>query len=229
MIFAPYETYTDSLLGVKTSYGASVMIRNDAESQKLALYQKYVPDLQEALPLTAADLPSKRGKQSPMEVVDSPYRAGDLLHGYQAVADNLPNDPRILEEKGSKKIFWKNFMDARVNYIILPLAQRLMRARPGRHGHAAMAISPKQSCTKFHMDWDLPTPTPRKAKSTSMKSIGPAYSALEESKADVVGAFCEKWLVDHNAVPKEKLNDSICLVRGGNLPHGAFRRRGSSR
>ena len=76
VVFAPYEVYDDSLLGVKTTYGASVMIRNDAESQKLALYQKYVPDLQEALPLPAADLPSKRGKQSPMEVVDSPYRAG---------------------------------------------------------------------------------------------------------------------------------------------------------
>src|SRR5271170_5661021 len=107
VVFAPYEVYDDSLLGVKTTYGASVMIRNDAESQKLALYQKYVPDLQEAQPLPAADLPSKRGKQSPMEVVDSPYRAGDLLHGYQAVADNLPNDPRIHEEKGSKKMFWK--------------------------------------------------------------------------------------------------------------------------
>src|SRR5271168_2032538 len=128
VVFAPYEVYDDSLLGVKTTYGASVMIRNDVESEKLALYQKYVPDLQEALPLPPADLPSKHGKQSPMEVVDSPYRAGDLLHGYQAVADNLPNDPRIHEEKGSKKIFWKNFMDARVNYIILPLSQRVMRA-----------------------------------------------------------------------------------------------------
>ena len=58
--------------------------------------------------------------------MDGVYRAGDLLHGYQAVADNLPNDPRIHEEKGSKKIFWKNFMDARVNYIILPLARRVM-------------------------------------------------------------------------------------------------------
>ena len=49
-----------------------------------------------------------------MEVMDAPYRAGDLLHGYQAVADNLPNDPRIHQEKGSKKIFFKNFLDARV-------------------------------------------------------------------------------------------------------------------
>ena len=159
VVFAPYETYDDSLLGVKTSYGASVMIRNDAESQKLAMYQKYVPDLQESLPLPAADLPSERGQHAPMEVVDSPYRAGDLLHGYQAVADNLPNDPRIHEEKGSKKIFWKNFMDARVNYIILPLAQRVMRADQATHGqrrrlygryHHARNLPRPRSCLRPH-------------------------------------------------------------------------------
>ena len=51
VIFAPYETYLDDLLGVKTSYGAAILIRNDAESRKLALYQKWVPDIQDALPL----------------------------------------------------------------------------------------------------------------------------------------------------------------------------------
>jgi hypothetical protein len=206
VIFAPYETYTDALLGVKTSYGASVMIRNDAESQKLALYQKYVPDLQEALPLTAADLPSKRGKQSPMEVVDSPYRAGDLVHGYQAVADNLPNDPRILEEKGSKKIFWRNFMAARVSYIVLPLAQRLMR---GDQASMATGDGYLTQTIMHEISHGLGPAYARTAqgKVDINESIGPAYSALEESKADVVGAFCEKWLVDHNAVPKEKLNE----------------------
>ena len=33
-----------------------------------------------------------------MEVMDTPFRSGDLRHGYQAVADNLPNDPRIHEK-----------------------------------------------------------------------------------------------------------------------------------
>jgi hypothetical protein len=127
LILAPYETYLDNLLGVKTSYGAAVLIRNEQESKKLEVYQKYVPDLQEALPLDKADLPSKRGHLTPMEVMDTPFRTGDLLHGYQAVADNLPNDARVHAAKGSKKIFFKNFMDARVNEIILPLASRLMR------------------------------------------------------------------------------------------------------
>ena len=205
VVFAPYEVYDDSLLGVKTSYGASVMIRNDAESQKLALYQKYVPDLQEALPLPAADLPSKRGKQSPMEVVDSPYRAGDLLHGYQAVADNLPNDPRIHEEKGSKKMFWKNFMDARVNYIILPLAQRTMRpdqaAMASGEGYLADTIMHEIS----HGLGPAYAHTAQ-GKVQINEAIGSSYSALEESKADVVGEFCYGWLIDHGVLPKERRN-----------------------
>src|SRR2546423_12262144 len=127
VIFAPYETYLDDVLGVKTSYGAAVLVRNEDESKKLAVYQQYVPDIQDALPLAAADRPSKRGKATPMEVMDAPFRAGDLRHGYQAVADNLPNDPRIHQEKGSKKIFFKNFMDARVTYVVLPIARRLLR------------------------------------------------------------------------------------------------------
>src|SRR3954463_1549533 len=128
IIFAPYETYLDDMLGVKTSYGGAVMVRNEEESKKLAVFQKYVPDIQDALPLAAEDRPSKRGQPTPMEVMDTPYRAGDLRHGYQAVADNLPNDPKIHQEKGTKKIFFKNYMDARVNVVILPIAKRLMRA-----------------------------------------------------------------------------------------------------
>ena len=107
---------------MKGSYGAAVMVRNERESKKLELFQKYVPDIQDALPLAPEDRPSKHGLETPMEVMDTPFRAGDLTHGYQAVADNLPNDPRVHEQKGSKKLFFKNFMDARVNYVILPVA-----------------------------------------------------------------------------------------------------------
>src|ERR1700691_320200 len=214
VVFAPYETYTDSLLGVIPTYGASVMIRNDAESQKLALYQKNVPDLQEALPLPAADLPSKRGKQSPMEVVDSPYRAGDLLHGYQAVADNLPNDPRIHEAKGSRKIFWKNFMDARVNYIILPLAQRTMRA-----DQAAMASGDGYLAdTIMHEISHGLGPAyayTAAGKIEINKALGASYSALEESKADVVGEYCYAWLVGHGVIPKEKQNQTYASYVAG--------------
>jgi 2-amino-4-hydroxy-6-hydroxymethyldihydropteridine diphosphokinase len=206
VIFAPYETYLDSFLGVKTSYGASVMIRNEEESRKLAVFQKYVPDLQESLPLAPEDLPSKRGKQTPMEVMDGVYRAGDLLHGYQAVADNLPNDPRIQEQAGAKKIFWKNFNDARVNYVIIPLAKRVIRP-----DQAALASGEGYLIdTLLHEISHSLGPSfayTAKGKVDIREAIGPLYSGLEEAKADVVGEMDLDWLIKHGAYPAEKRNE----------------------
>jgi hypothetical protein len=211
VVFAPYEVYLDGLLGVKTSYGASIMIRNDAESRKLEVYQKYVPELQESLPLPPADLPSERGKNQPMEVVDAIYRSGDLLHGYQAVADNLPNDPRIHEEKGSKKIFWKNFMDARVNVVILPLAQRLM---PADQAKLVTGEGTLDFVVLHEISHGLGPLHVHGSKQGIGEAIGPQYSALEEAKADITGMMCVKWLVDHGAIPKEKLNEIYASFLG---------------
>jgi len=206
LIYAPYETYLDDLLGVKTSYGASILIRNDAESRKLAVYQQWVADIQDALPLEAADRPSVRGHATPMEVMDAPFRAGDLRHGYQAVADNLPNDPRIHQQKGTKKIFFKNFMDARVNEVILPLAARVMDASQARQASAEGYMA----STLMHEICHGLGPAFARVKGQQKdirEAIGPGFGGLEESKADVVGMFALKWLVDKNVLPNARLEE----------------------
>src|SRR5215813_7233421 len=206
IIFAPYETYLDDILGVKTSYGAAVMVRNEDESKKLAVFQKYVPDIQDALPLGAEDRPSKRGQPTPMEVMDTPFRAGDLRHGYQAVADNLPNDARIHEMKGTKKIFFKNYMDARVNYVILPLAKRIMEPQQAAQASGEGYLS----ATMMHEICHGLGPAFARTTNGKMdirEAIGPLFGGLEEAKADVVGMFALKWLVDHGALPQERLQE----------------------
>ncbi|HUP02790.1 MAG TPA: hypothetical protein VMU19_02295, partial [Bryobacteraceae bacterium] len=214
VIYAPYEVYLDDLLSVKTSYGAALLIRNEEESQKLAVYERYIADIQDSLPLPAADRPSKRGHLTPMEVMDAPYRAGDLRYGYQAVADNLPNDPRIHQEKGSKKIFFKNFMDARVQYVILPLAQRLMTpaqaAKATGEGYLASTLL-------HEISHELGPAFARvNGKQVDInEAIGTAYSGLEEAKADVVGMYGLKWLVDHGAMPKARLEEYYCSYVAG--------------
>jgi len=206
IIFAPYETYLDGLLGVKGSYGAAVLIRNEEESRKLAMFQKYVPEIQDALPLAPDDRPSKRGLETPLEVMDAPFRAGDLTHGYQAVADNLPNDPRVHEQKGTKKIFFKNFMDARVNYVILPVARHMMRAdqaaKASGEGYLLGTILHEISHGLGPVFARTST-----GKVSIREAIGPIYSGLEEAKADVVGMYGLKWLVDHTALPQQKLEE----------------------
>ena len=214
VIFAPDETYDDGLLGVKATYGAAVMIRNAEESRKLEMFQKYVGDIQDALPLAPEDRPSKHGLETPMEVMDTPFRAGDLNHGYQAVADNLPNDPRVHEKKGSKKLFFKNFMDARVNYVILPVAQHVMlpaqAAKASGEGYLLGTIL-------HEMAHGLGPAFSRTAagKVDIRESIGPTFSGLEEAKADVVGMFGMKWLVDHDALPKNKLEECYASYVAG--------------
>jgi len=228
LILAPYESYMDKLLGVRTSYGGAVLIRNDEESQKLAVFQKYVPDLQESLPLASADLPSKRGHVTPMEVMDAPFRTGDLLHGYQAVADNLPNDPRVHEAKGSKKIFFKNFMDARVNVVILPIARRLLNEdqvpRATGDGYLASTLAHEIS-----HELGPNYARTRNGKREIREAIGGDYASLEEAKADVVGMVCLKWLADHGAITKAQLEEDYISYVAGNFrtirfgvaePHG---------
>jgi hypothetical protein len=214
VIFAPYETYLDNLMGIKTSYGAAVLVRNEAESSKLAVYQKYVPDIQDALPLAAEDRPSKHGHAAPMEVMDTPFRIGDLRHGYQAVADNLPNDPRIHETKGSKRIFFKNFMDARVSYVVVPIAQRLMRldqaAKVTADGYLTVVLLHEISHglgPAFARQGGKPIDI--------RQAIGPVYSGLEEAKADVVGMYGLAWLVEHSALPKARLEEYYDSYVGG--------------
>jgi hypothetical protein len=214
LIFAPYEVYLDGVLGVKTSYGGAILIRNDAESRKLALYQQQEAAMQQALPVPDEDKPSKSGQATPMEVVDSPLRAGDLHYGYQAVADNLPNDPRIHAEKGSKKMFFKNFLDARVNYVILPLAQRLLVLAQTKdvsgEGYTTAVILHEISHglgpAFAHVD----------GKQVAInEAIGPAYSGLEEAKADVTGILLAKWLVDRKLLPASELNSVYGSYVGG--------------
>ena len=216
LIFAPDETYTDELLGVKTTYGAAILIRDEAESRKLDLYQQYVPQIQDALPLGAADRPSKRGQLTPMEVMDAPYRSGDLRYGYQAVADNLPNDSLIHERKGTKKIFFKNFMDARVNFVVLPVAGKLM---PAEQAASVTGEGYLTSAILHEISHGLgPVFARREGKQVDInEAIGSAYAGLEEAKADVAGMFGLAWLLDHGVLPKARTGEYYASYVAGLL------------
>jgi hypothetical protein len=206
VIFAPYETYLDDLLGVKTSYGAAVMVRDERDSKKLDLFAKYVPDIQDALPLDAEDRPSKHGLETPMEVMDAPFRSGDLTHGYQAVADNLPNDPRVHEKEGSKKLFFRNFMDARVTYVMVPIARAMMEpeqaAKVTSDGYLVGTVM-HEICHGLGPVFSRTVA----GKIEIREALGPLYGSLEEAKADVTGMFAVQWLVDHAVLPKKNIEE----------------------
>ena len=68
--------------------------------------------------------------------------AGDGAHGVRTAAFNLPNDDRVVHEKGSKRVMLKNIQEAKFETILKPIAGRVLAAvRPG-----ATSASIRSSC-----------------------------------------------------------------------------------
>ena len=64
--------------------------------------------------------------------------AGDGAHGVRTAAFNLPNDERVVQEKGSKRVMLKNMQEAKFDTILMPIAARVL---PGdQQGRSAASI-----------------------------------------------------------------------------------------
>jgi galactose mutarotase-like enzyme len=58
--------------------------------------------------------------------VDEVFTAGDTKAGVQTAAFNLPNDERVIREKGSKRVMLKNVQRAKFDKILQPIAATVL-------------------------------------------------------------------------------------------------------
>src|SRR4029077_11651474 len=103
-----------------------VTVVDHAESEKLAVYAKHLPDMERNLPEPEKYKNFSRVTSSPIKVVQELYTAGDARRGVQTFAFNLPNDEFVREKKGSKKVLLKNVMDAKFQKSGRPIALRVL-------------------------------------------------------------------------------------------------------
>ena len=192
----PYETYNDELFGYKASFEAYINVRDEAESTKLAAFASHLQQLEDNLPLDPKYRNPKLGAAAPIRVVDEILAAGDGAHGVTTAAYNLPNDDRVVQQKGSKRVMLKNVQEAKFQQVLLPIAHRVLAksAQPDvkfepffTHilTHELMhGLGPHQIQVGGR------TTTPRE----EMKEL---YSAIEEAKADVTGLWALQYMMDH--------------------------------
>jgi len=216
LVLGPFEVYEDQLMGIKTSYEASVAIRDVQESTRLAAYIAHLQELEDNLPYPEADRRKVAGLASPMVVVRDIYRGGDLRVGYQAAATNLPNDPKVHEKKGSKKIFWKNVFEARVDKVILPISKELME--PSQ----AKLVTARGVFEDVLMHELCHALGPRYVRGTDEKvpvnqKLGDLYSAVEELKATVAGLVSMAWFFDQGIMPKASEQEHYASYLGSIL------------
>src|SRR5207248_7051857 len=79
--------------------------------------------LANALPIDAAYRNPKLGALAPIRVVNVAFAGGDGNRGVQTAAFNLPNDDRVIKEKGSKRVMLKNVQQAKFEKVLTPIAR----------------------------------------------------------------------------------------------------------
>ncbi len=201
LVFGPYEVYEDGLMNLKATYEATIGIRDKEESAKLEVYTRHLDDLEQQLPHDNMYKRSIKGLASPMVIVTDVIRAGDIATGYQPVAANLPNDPRVQTTKGTKKTFWKNVMKARVEKIIEPVGREVIASDQIEY------ITP-EGVFNFVLMHELchalgPQYVYGTGDSVSISSgLKDHYSAIEEGKADLAGLHSIKYFIDNGIIPR---------------------------
>lgn len=196
----PYEVYTDELYGMKTSYEAFVTLRNPTASAALDKYKHYLRDMEANLPVPENYKNFQRGFESPIAVVDQVHGGGDNQPGVQTVAFNLPNDERVREAKGAKKVILSNVLGAKFERILKPMGALVLVPDQA----PLVARKYMENETLFHeLSHSLGPGTITKdgRKTTVTDELKEQASGLEEAKADVMGVWNILFMMKKNELP----------------------------
>jgi peptidase M49-like protein len=191
----PYEVYEDEWFNYKAAFESFITVRDAAESAKLASFGAELQEIEDHLPIDPALRNPKLGALAPIRVVNVVFTAGDGNRGVQTAAYNLPNDERVIREKGSKRVMLKNVQQAKFDRVLMPIAKVALAA----------ADQPRVSFDAFFthilmhelMHGLGPHNITVDGKATTVRqSLKDTYSTIEEAKADISGLWALQHLVD---------------------------------
>jgi hypothetical protein len=119
----PYEVYEDEWFNYKAAFEAFITLRDDEETKKLERFSAELQGIEDNLPIDARYRNPKLGGMAPILVVNTVFSSGDANRGVQTAAYNLPNDERVVAEKGSKRVMLKNNQEAKFKMVLVPISK----------------------------------------------------------------------------------------------------------
>ncbi len=197
----PYETYNDELFGYKAAFEVYVNLRDDEETGKLSAFSTHLQEIEDNLPIDPQYRSPKLGAAAPIRVVDEILSAGDGNKGIATAAYNLPNDERVVQQKGSKRVMLKNIQEAKFRSVLLPIARQMLSPS------ARVDVNFESFFTHMVAHELMHGLGPHQIKvdgrdTTVRSELKEVYSAIEEAKADITGLFALQHMMDHAAEMK---------------------------
>ena len=196
LTIGPYETYNDEIFGYKAAFEAYVNLRDEEERNKFAVLARHLQEIEDNLPIDAQYRNPKLGTAAPTVIVDQIFSSGDGAHGIATAAYNLPNDERVVNQKGSKRIMLRNIQEAKFRNVLLPIARRMLTR------DAMVDVNFESFFTHIVAHELMHGLGPHQIKvdgrdTTPRQELKELYSAIEEAKADITGLFALQYMMEH--------------------------------
>lgn len=197
----PYEVYEDEWFNYKAAFEAFVAVRDDAETAKLQRLSDELQGLEDALPIDPKLRNPKLGALSPIRVVSLVFASGDANRGVQTAAYNLPNDERIVKEKGAKRVMLRNTQEAKFGKVLLPISEVAL-APADRKDVSFDAFFTHILMHELMHGLGPHQITVAGRATTVRQEMRELYSTVEEAKADISGLWAMQRLVDEGVLDK---------------------------
>jgi hypothetical protein len=211
-IAGPIENYEDQLYGYKTAHESFILIKDKQWSERLEKYAALLPALQKALPVEGKYKNETPGMDSDINVYDAIYYAGDCNAGSKTIAINLPNDEKVREDKGSRKLQLKNSMQAKFDKILVPISDVLIAEDQRKH----IKFDAFFENVMFHeVSHGLGLGNTVDKSSTVRESLKNMYTSIEESKADILGLWCVYQLNEMGELGDKDMMDNFVTFMAG--------------
>jgi hypothetical protein len=212
VVIGPIENYEDQLYGYRAAFEAYVLIKDLAWSEKLAKYAQYLPELQKELPVPKKYKAEVPGSDADLNAYDVIYYGGHSNAGSKTIAINLPNDEQVQLEKGTRRLQLKNAMRAKFDTIMLPIAETLIVPEQREN----VTFTGFFANTMFHeVAHGLGIKHTLNNKGTVRQSLKEHASALEEGKADILGLYMIRQLLDKKVITEGKLAEYYTTFMAG--------------
>ncbi len=198
----PYEVYEDEWFNAKAAFEAFIAVRDDAETARLSQLGSHLQDIENHLPMDSKYRNPKIGPMAPIRVVNEVFASGDGNCGVQTAAFNLPNDERVIREKGAKRVMLKNVQEAKFKIVLLPISRSVLS--PG----ARKNVSFEAFFTHIILHELMHGLGPHRIsvdgrRTTVRRELKETYSAIEEAKADISGLFALGFLADKGVMERD--------------------------
>jgi hypothetical protein len=192
--FGPYETYNDEIFGYKAAFEAYINVRDDQETAKLSFFGQHLQEIENNLPEDPQYRNARLGALAPIRVVNEVFGAGDGSHGVQTAAYNLPNDDKVVQQKGSKRVMLKNVQQAKFKATLVPISKIVLppSAQPDVNFDLFFTHIVAHEITHGLGPHQIKVNGRDTNPRLELKNL---YSAIEEAKADVTGLFALQFLM----------------------------------